>query len=409
MKNKNLLLILFVILTSCSPRNAATLTEPTYKSAVISVDSIFTDQLKFPIDDKGLDVTVQMDFDDRTNELAMTIKSSRLLFVFREDHCYKPLFHRYAFGRHRLNPEKLTYPTLIQPKTKYYLDGKVYKSYNPKRRRHLFNRWLGSVSKELTIIPPGMKADNFEATMLTDSVVQRFSVSPKATQCEITLRNVFVVEPLNGGIRARKSKTRKYNIVCDKDLNLTYKMNIQRDPCFGTESLCDSLAAMVASIKRDYRHLVKACPTGKTDTQEAVGIFEQHRQFLLSKYHDVKDSSACAKVQAFHVAFNNYRDSIQLAKCFYITPKVDKEGQLLTGINAQQLLETAHNLDNMVSRILVSKDAQEIHDLTVLCKKTISTINGEIAKYGTINENQRRALKIYRNSETYFRNMILKQ
>lgn len=401
------LILLAVTVASCASKKPV-LTEPTSKAVTVSADSAFVDELKYPVDAQGLDVAVTMDFDESRNLLTLVLKGSRPMLALKQNVQYSKVFRKTVLGKRWLDEEKLPYQVLIKPNTRLYLSGKVYKTYAKKRKRHVFNP---IVSKYSASLKPVQEAAA-ESNLIPDSVVMRFKVDPTSTKASVTLRNVMLLsnegKPKGFLIFKPKGKVR-YAIVADKDLNLTYNISLQRNPCFATESLRDSLARHLESVTRDYKLLVSACPTGIAADQAAVDVFEQHRNFLLSRYNKTKETHDCPQVQSLMDKTNALIDSISGAKCIFIPKKVDEEGEVLIGVNAQLLLDIAHKLDDDVAHILYSKDPMEIHDLTLTCKEVIRNTNNTIRKRGVITEDQEQALKIYRQSEAYFRKVILKE
>lgn len=401
------LILLALIVASCASKKPI-LTEPTSKSVTVSTDSIYADELKFPVDEQGLDVAVSMDFNEEQNLLTMVLKSARPVIALKQDIVYRNVFHKVALGKRWLKEDKLPYGVLVKPNTKMYLSGKLYKTYAKKRKNHRFNPLLGKYSASLTPVLTNAREEN----LMQDSVVLRFSVDPKSTKASVTLRNMMVLNDMGkpkGFLFFKPKGKNRYAITADKDMNLTYDINIQRNPCFGTGSLQDSLSNNLENVTRDYKLLVSACPTGTAADQGAVDVFEQHRNLLLSKYPRFTAKNPCPQVQSLMDRNNAMIDSISGAKCIYIAPKVDDEGQLLVGVNPQLLLDIAHKLDDDVAHILYSKDPVEIYDLTMTCKEVIRNTNNTIHNRGVINEDQRKALKIYRQSELYFRRVILKE
>lgn len=399
---KTLLMVLVLLLTASCHTQKKTYAGKQSKEAAVADGTPFEDKMSLPVDEQGLDIAVKVDFDEAQNILTLSMKGNRGFLNLREDVGYKPLFSHRFLGKHIMRPEKLPYPALVLPGTRYYLSDKVYKTFARKRKHHTLRRVMGAVSPELVLL--SSSAAEPGNNVMTDSLVLRYAVSPEATKGEITLRNLYIMDAM-----PRKRGKQAYSINVSADLNTTYMVQIRRNPCFGTEVLLDSLSRTVQNIKADYRNLRKACPTGFADSEEAEQIFMQHRMFLLSRYQERKDSSACSDVQSQYDVINAYRDSISAAPCKYVPPVVDEEGKLLTGISAQILLETARHLDNTVAQILNSRDAVEIHDLTIFGTKLLRDVNNDIRTRGVINDEQNAALKVFRNSEAYFRTMILKQ
>lgn len=399
------ILLAVAALTSCGSSKPQ-FVENQSKEAAVSAEQPFEDKLKFPVDEQGVTLSVNMNFDEAQNILTLTLKSDRKFLSLKQATPYKPLFRHYFLGKRKMRPKLLPHSVLVQPDTKYYLSAKVYKSFARRRKHHVFQPLQGALSEELTLLSSDAMPDG---NLMLDSVVQHYSVDPKATKGEITLRNIYLMDKVSkSSAMSRWKKKQKYAIFADKDLNLTYKVQLQRNPCFGTEALQDSLRVMLSRIRGDYRNLVAACPKGIADSEEAVEIFQQHRMFLLSRYPALTDSSECSSLQETYRKVNAFRDSIANAPCKYVPPVVDENGGIRTGINVQALLEAARTLDLSVARILNSKDAIEKHDITVSGVKLIKEINNDIQTHDIINDEQRAALRVFRKSEAYFQTIIMK-
>lgn len=409
--------ITLLILAGCSTPQATKRTEPVVKEAVVGSDADFEDVLQFPFDDKGLDLTIKMSFDEELSELKMTLTGTRQLLVFRNDVVYNRAFKKAFFGKRYLNPDKLPYPVLVQQNTKYCLSKDLWKSFPKLRSAHLFNKWLGKVSNDFKVITPTTTTEETpEATLVVDSIVQRFKVNPNATGGTIQLRNVLAMDQLGdpvANVKQKRDPKKKvtYSIVADNDLNLTYKVKLKRNPCFGKDAEIDSLLTILFKIRKDYRQFEASCPNGKAESREQVGVFNQHRQYLLAKYAAIADSSDCSDIQSTYNYYNKYRDSIKTAKCVYIPPKVVKpaaEAVAATPLSADMLLDAARRLDNTVSRYLVTRDAMEVYDLTKLGREIVRTTDAIIKERTATTPEQQRALAIYKRAREYFNTVVLK-
>lgn len=380
--------------------------EPTVKNIAVAPDSLTEDVIKLPFDDKGVDITVHFTFDEMNNKLTLAISGTRKLFVFERDTYIRQAFRGKWFSRKRMYPEKLMYPVLVQPKTKYYLARKVRKGYKKPRKQHLFNRWIEYSREIRTVVPK-------EFPLVIDSVVQVFDVHPKATKTSITLRNILVVDP-QGGIlpvpeqvnQYVKKKTTKYEFVHDKDMALTYNINLQRNPCFGMDARIDTMQTAVQEVKEAYLRLMKTSPEGKASSKAEEDVFNQHKEYLLSQYPLRDEHYTCGELQGYIDKYNNYIDSIANAQCLYedmsaAAAKVEKVRKKL-GLNAKMLLKAAHTLDDTAAKILVCKDPAQLHDLNELGYEIISSATVAIRQREVTTDEQKYALSQYKKAEKYF-------
>lgn len=376
------------------------------KEAAIADGSLYEDIVNIPFDDKGLDLTVHITFDEVNNELTLSLVGSRQLFVFQDDTQRKKAFTGF-WSRRTLRPERLGYPTLTEPKTKYKLTTPVVKSFNKPRTKHLFNKWITKVSSNLTPVEEGV------SQLTPDSIVKKFLVAPTATKASFTLRNILVLdtkEELAAAAEKRNhGKTLHYRFVLDNDLATTYNVSIKRDPCLFQQPAIDSVNARIDDISEAYHRLHKSCPTGKATSQTEVNIFNQHRQYLLSKYRPIVDSTKCDNLMSAYKAYNNYVDSIKEAPCICIV--ADNSPSALSasiGVNTETLLSTAKRLDDIVATIMVSHDQTEIRDLRNLGRDIIRIVNANVSNKGLRNEEQRKAFAMFRKAEEYFLAVIMK-
>lgn len=412
-----IVLITIMLMASCaSQKTDYKIPEP--KLAVLSEDNPYKETIQFPFDDKGLDMNVTMSFDEPSNILTLTITGSRQLMVFRQDVFYGIVFSHPLFKDRVFHPEKLPYPVLVQPNMSITMAKSVWKGFNKRRIEHLFNNWLVGVSPELQAITPSIRTnDSPEATLIVDSIVQRFRVDPKATKASFTLRNFLVADkdglPVPNAMLKRKSTSSlNYKIVYEKDLNLTFNVKIQRNPCFALDSLIAATEARINEIRKAYTNLHAACPTGIVNSKQEQGIFNQHKKYLLSQFTCITDSSACSTLQDAYNRYNCYVDSINTSPCTFVKPLSDIEkeegnGFSHTGIKPSTILDAAHRLDNIVSQIMISNDAAQIRDLTMAGHKLILTITNAVRAKGLINEEQRKAYILFLKAKSYFKSAIL--
>lgn len=408
-----------ILIQSCASQKTDSKTPTPPRSIVVNTNKPYKETLQFPFDDKGLDLNVSLSFNEVENILTLSVVGTRQLMVFRQDVFYDKVFRHPIFRSRTLAPSKLPYPVLVQPKLKVTLSKNVWNSFNPKRKQHLFNNWLVGVSPELNAIIPSVTTDSYpESTLIVDSIVQRFSVDPKATKASFTLRNIFVIDkdgmPVSTLQQKRNpSKSLNYKIVYEKDLNLTFNVEIQRDPCFGKDSLIDVTSARIEEIRKAYVNLREACPDGVVHSTEEQGIFNQHKKFLLSQFPCIADSSDCTQLQNEYTKYNAYVDSIKNAPCMYVKPlsglEIEGEGWSSIGLRASYILDAAHRLDNIVAQMMISKDAAQIHDLAKSGNTIIATITKAVREKGLINEEQKSAYKNFLKARSYFRSAALKQ
>lgn len=405
-----ILYILAVLLwVGCSTSKIQDTVKLEPKSAVIKADSAFNDKIDLPLDDQGQSLNVSIAFNEKDNILTLKVAGSRPMIGFLKNTEYKKVFKKNIFRfslkelitfrwgswfRRDLQAEKLDYPVLVQPYQAYTIPGSVVKSFNKKRKDHLFNSWVTAEGADLKFADSDsvmFKAPG--STLVNDTLTRHFSIGTTATTGTITLRNILTVDPVE------KKKLKMYKVAFDKDLRQVYNLTIQRDPCFYTAAETDSINALIPTIKSSYKNLKKGCPDGLAKSHEEVGVFNQHRQYLLAQFHTIEKQSDCPDLQAAYDGYNAYVDSIKTAECQYIEQLKDDDTK---GLNSQTLLNAARRLDTLVSQILLSDDPVEIRDLTSSGRSLIRNLNDQIEGLKPQNEEQEKALKAYRKAQTFF-------
>lgn len=406
-----------LLVQGCTTKQKTTYEIPEPKAAGISAGRPYEEKLQLPFDDRGMDVNVDIAFDEAENLLTLTLTGSRPLMAFRSETAYANVFRHPLLRQRQFLPGKLPYPVLVQPETKITLSKQVWKGFNKKRSKHIFNPLIGSTSPELQ--PLGQSSENTAAaTLLSRSVTQYFRVDPKATKASLTLRNLLVAER-NGmpspaaQLKRNQGRKQRYRIVYDKDLNLTYNLTLQRDPCFGTDSLLAAVRTKIESVKQAYANLHDACPDGTVSSEQEQGVFNQHRSFLLSQFASIADSCACPALQQAYAEYNGYVKAIRQLPCVYVKPLPepgkDELGMPNIGVKASYILDTAHRLDNIVSQILVSHDTAQIHDLTNTAGSLIETLMKAVRERGLTSDEQRDAYTEFLKARSYFSSAILRQ
>lgn len=414
MKRTIFFLLLTVFIVGCTTTQKVEQVQQTTKSAIVKADSVYEDKFEIPFDDKGVQFTVHISFYEETNQMLLSLIGTRKLFVFRKDTKYKDVFKHPLFASRKLRPERLKYSVLVQPRTTYRLPKVTYHDFIKPRKKHLFNQWLENLSDNIKPIEPSPTSLNsVETALVYDSLVQRFDVDPDAKQLSFTLRNILIADLKDDGVPVEqlqkfKKKHQRYNLVCDKDLKLTYNVTLQRNPCFGSSETLDSVNNRIQKIIAAYKALKDACPTGTVLTKQELGIFQQHRDYMLSRYPKAEETHDCPAVQDALNKYNNYVDSIKQVPCVYVpeTSTDTPTGTISLGCRPDVLLAAAHTLDNTVAKILASKDAMEIRDLRASGREVMRTINNSILERGIINDEQHKALAAYRRAEAYFKNLI---
>ncbi|GEM_PF-6947003 len=398
-KTKYVLSCLWLAMMCCVATGKAQET----KSVRLDAENPFQDKIQLAFDDKGLELDVTIAFEESANRLTLTMMGNRKFIAFSQDTYYKNVFRHPFLSKRQLHAEKLQYKVLVEPNSKYYLRKSVYKSYRKKRHRHLINACIEPDPASLTFVVP-TATDSFHILPELNRRVltQEFDVNPKASEVLLRIRNIMVVDVLK-----ETRKKREYEIVLDYDLDLSYRVAIVRNPCYGQEETLNAMQAKLADIQKAYRKLFQICPSGKASTIEEVNVFKQHQEFLLSKYQVIESSSLCSDVNGVCDTYNHFVDSIGSLKCI-IPVELTEEGSMLygTGISPDVLINAARQLDKLVAQIMVTNDEMERRDIYFSGRNIISVVKQEIEEKGMFNEEQRRAYGIFDAATQYFSNQV---
>ena len=116
------------------------LSAQTVKNIAVSGDNAYTDHISLEGDVTDKDIMVKFVFDEAANQLTVSLISHRMIFVFREDVRFKPLFK----GR-KLRPDQLPYVVTYDPTDKYKI-SKLFKSTDSFNYRiaQIYDRMSGS-------------------------------------------------------------------------------------------------------------------------------------------------------------------------------------------------------------------------------------------------------------------------
>ena len=138
-----------------------------------------------------------------------------------------------------------------------------------------------------------------------------------------------------------------------------------------------------------------------------MGVFNQHKQYLLSQFLPVADSTDCGDLQQLYSEYNQQREQIDQAACVYVAS--EDNGTKRLGMSPEVLLAAARRLDNVVALYEVTKDLVERRDLIMQGREIISVMNVTIEEKGIRGEQQQAALAVFRRASDYFRVTVLKQ
>ena len=310
------------------------------KTAFVTGKEPFTDNIEMSKDMKDTDLIVKFIFNEGANTLTVRLISYRGLFVFRDDVRYGQV----VTWLH-LRPEKFPYPVKSDKKNEYYVTDRIRQSIKGTLGKQLFHRWVQY---------DGLQPVPCEYNMVNDVIEQTFDIQQKRSVVQVTLRDIFLMDP--------GKQEGKYSIVYWKDLNLHYDVAIIRDACFGKEQ-------EISAAKLSYDGI-----RASTD-------------------------SDCDCIYTTVDAYNMYVDSI--ARMEVKMPAAAK-AVVVRGISPQSLLSKAQKLDINVSRWLASGNAKEKRDIERECVRLINAGNSEIDSKGVYTAEQKDAKAAFKRAEAYF-------
>lgn len=371
------------------------------KTITVSADAPYEETIDVPCDDKGLSMVLRMTYDEEYDILSMSLTPNRNVVFFRDNVIHRDIFK----CKKRLRPERLGYGVLVTPKAKYKIYGSVFRSYEKKRKEHLYNQWLGNVSDNLTLLPPAITEAGPATPLITiDSIYQKFKIEGKAEKVSFRIRNVLTIDLAKYN---KKCHSSIYKITSDNDLNMTCKVTIKRNPCYGTDAEIAEMEDNIKKITKSYEMLKSACPDGvaKSDTEQRV--FREHKYYLLSQYPLADTSTACEKMKAVSIRYNIMVDSIMQAPCAVINDTLTKIIQERHKLNPEILVTAARSLDELAVRYIESNDRYMRADIKKEGRAIISDINKQIKNHGVGGKDANKALKLYRNAAAYFKKITI--
>lgn len=375
----------------------------TVKEITVSQGNSYTDHISLKEDTKDMDLMAKFVFNEATNTLSVSLISYRDLFVFQTDTPCKQ-----AIRGRKIKPEKLPFVVNTAPGMKYLLTKEYWKAIPAPKSKHVFKKWIEY---------SGLHPIPTEYKMVNDYIQQDFTILNKADAVSLTLHDVMMMEQE----ASDKPKKAQYDVVWGKDLNITYHIYIERNPCFGMEEEIAAAGKLLESIKAGFKNLSAHFGSGIVSNRESLDNFKEMKQLLLGQYPTKTEKSACPEIQSNWDKYNLYRDSICNLKCrIRSAASIHYSGGSKTkgigskrssarqgtgeGMNAGFILTQARRIDSAVARWLVSKDRTERADLIKQCQEIIRMMKTTVAQKGINGANQRNALNIFNQAVAYYHN-----
>lgn len=384
---RNILLVLCLVAATAGRAQ-------TMKNITVSQGKSYTDHISLKDDSRDMDLMAKFIFNEQTNTLNVCLISYRDLFVFPTDVPMKK-----TISGKRIKPDKLPFVVNSESGVKYILTKDYLKTLPKNRKKAIFHQW--ATAEGLQPIPKEYK-------MVNDFVSQDFSIMNKADAVTITLRDVLMLEKKENG----KPNKVEYDVVWGKDLNTTYRIYIERNPCFGMEEQIAAAQKALDAITAAFHNLQERFGSGVVSTAASLANFKEMKELLVGQYPRKTEQSPCPDIQQKQDAYNSVLDSITSMRCRMINAAsymggaggaVGKGGAPREGVDAGFILTQARLIDDAVSQWVLSKDMAQKADLKKKCQEIVSTVKTAVAQKGLINESQRRAYSHFNEAVAYYR------
>ncbi len=364
----------------------------TVKSITVSQGNSYTDHISLRDDSRDMDLMAKFIFNEQTNTLNVCLISYRDLFIFPTD---VPM-NKTLSGK-RIKPDKLPFVVNSEPGAKYVLTKEYLKTLPKNRKKAIFHQW--ATAEGLQPIPKEYK-------MVNDFVSQDFSITNKADAVTLTLRDVLMLEKKEGG----KANKVEYDVVWGKDLNTTYQIYIERNPCFGMEEQIAAAQKALDGITTGFHNLQEHFGSGLVSNAESLANFKEMKELLVGQYPRKTETSPCPDVQQKQDAYNSVLDSITSMSCRLVSASYAGGsagrvggGAPREGVDAGFILTQARLIDDAVSQWVLSKDMAQKADLKKKCQEIVSTVKTAVAQKGLVNESQRRAYSHFNEAVAYYK------
>ena len=368
---------------------AISLWAQTTKVITLSPGIPYTDQLSLKNDDKDMDITLKLAFNEEKNTLTASINSSKMVYVFWDATLYKKAVH------HRwLRIEKLPYVVSSYPQDRFRFTKESLHRIHKPYKKYNFKAWANVT---------GLQPVDTERKMVNDHLEQVYNIQGMDTCVQITLRDILLMEE-----GPQKGKAHDYDLIYGKDLNTEYQITLKRNPCFGQDEKLQAVLDDLVNIRQSFAIFRKKYGKGTVGSQEEMQAFEDLQETLIAKYPRHTVSSSCPNIQEAQNHYNQVLDSIQNTS---VTLEVDTPAGAMEAIggaegrviNAKTILTNARLLDNTISRWLVSRDEAERSDLLEQCRSIINETNAMIGAGSGQTPEERNAVKIFREAVQYYK------
>ena len=361
----------------------------TVRTITLAQGKSYTDHISLKPDSKDMDLMVKFVFSEDANTLTVTLISYRSLFVFWDNVHFYPLIKR-----RKLRPAQLPYVVAFDPADKYRITKLVKASIPQPHKLFSFKRWIDY---------DGLQPTPTEYKMENDYIAQTFDILNKRTQVNITLHDVFLMD------KTEKKKYNLYEIPFGRDLNQQYQITIERNPCFGLDTDIETAKKALEGVQTSFTSMKKRYGTGQVASQESLKIFEDMKATIQNQFQKKDVESPCPDVQTAWEQYNQFVDSIAAMKC-EVVGVAAVGGPGISPEDLKMLMMKARQIDQTVSRWLISTDPIERQDLINEAQNNIKSGNDLLGGRPGVTAEQKRVITLFRSAERYFnRTCLLKK
>ena len=374
-------------------------TAGTIKQIKVSADSTYTDHIALKEDSNDMDLIVKIMFDEGKNTLSLSIISYRSLFVFQSETLCSQIKSVWCCD-HRLKTDKLPFVVSTEPDAKYYFSKQYWKTIPKPKRKHVFHKWLTYPSYDLQPIPTEYK-------MVNEFITQEFNLLDNCSSTSITLGDVMMLEKRD----TKPGKPSKYDIVWGKDLQMTYSITIERNPCFGLDKEIQAAHEKVDKMTLAYGIFMNRYGSGTVKSAADLEQFNATKKEFLANVSYVDTISPCPKIQSCNDSINMYLDKISALRCSVATPVTVggvRSIPVANTLNAGFVTTQARRIDDAVSRWLVSTDKIEKSDLIKQCEEIIAIVQPMLGAK-SYNASQLNAISLFKQAVSYYKRTCKRQ
>jgi len=212
--------------------------------------------------------------------------------------------------------------------------------------------------------------------------------------------------------KTEKKNYNLYEIPFGRDVNIEYHVTIQRNPCLGFDEELASVKKALDGVTNSYKTLRKNYGSGKVGSEESLKIFEDLKKNFMEQFPKKDEKSPCPDVTSVLGQYNLYVDSISAIRCVVESSNIEAGGKMnkeLSEDNAKMIISKARQIDNVVSRWLVSVDEMQRRDLVKRGQSLIDSLNELIGEHTGNTPQMKQAISMFRSAEQYFINTCTKR